>query len=66
MPETATPHEHATVTDESAAVEAEIAEATELALAAIAKRYEQASASLDALVEQYRDTDTDQQVRLSA
>jgi hypothetical protein len=66
MTETATSDEHATVTAEPAAIEAEIAEATELALAAIATRYEQASAALEALVEQYCDTDADQQVILSA
>jgi hypothetical protein len=66
MTVTATPDEHAIVTDEPAAIEAEIAEAAELALAAIAKRYEQASAALEELVEQYRDTDADQQVSLSA
>lgn len=66
MTGTATADQHATVTDEPAAVEAEIAEAAELALAAIAKRYEQASAALEALVEQYRHTDADQEINLSA
>lgn len=67
---TATPHEHAAADDpelvDAAGIEAEIAEAAEVAMAAIAKRYEQASASLAALIENDGSTDSQQQTELSA
>lgn len=53
-------------TVDTSAIEAEIAEAAEVAMAAIAKRYEQASASLAALIEDDGSIDSQQQSEVSA